>query len=81
MSKKVEKILRNLPDCKPVAQAIIIERLQNQLKDAEEVIRFYSNSNSYSYSQVIDDESDVNGSLSAGKKAREYFKKYGGNDE
>ena len=53
-----------------------IQQLETRLKDAESVIEFYANPNNYSYSQIIDDESDVNGSLEAGKKAREYMQKY-----
>jgi hypothetical protein len=53
-----------------------IEELEMKLQDAEKVIEFYADINNWSYQQIIDDVSDVNGSLEAGKRAREYKKKW-----
>jgi len=55
-----------------------VEQLEQQLKEAESVIEFYGDANNWSYQQVIDDVSEVNGSLEAGKCARNYFDKYKG---
>lgn len=39
MSKKVEKIIRNLPDCSEVARAIIIEQKQKRIDELESLLR------------------------------------------
>lgn len=47
-----------------------------QLREAEKVIEFYADENNWSYQQIIDDVSDIKGSLEAGKHARQYLEKY-----
>lgn len=85
MSKKVEKILKNLPDSKPVAQAIIIERqqkrieqLQNQLKEAEEVVEYFISNYECDGTEFGIEPLTEKDTV---EKAREYFKKYGVKDE
>lgn len=53
-------------------------KLKERLEDADKLAIFYGNPNNYNYQHITsDDISEVNGSLEAGKTAREYLKKYG----
>jgi len=58
-----------------------LKQTQDRLKDAESALSKYADVNNWSYQQIIDDISEVNGSLEGGAEAREYFKKYGESDE
>lgn len=57
-----------------------LKQTQDRLKDAEGALSKYADVNNWSYQQIIDDISEVNGSLEGGAEAREYFKKYGESD-
>lgn len=57
-----------------------LKQTQDRLKDAEDALSKYADVNNWSYQQIIDDISEVNGSLEGGAEAREYFKKYGESD-
>lgn len=58
-----------------------ITKLKAENKKLREALSFYADTSNWSYQQIIDDVSDVNGSLEGGAKAREYFEKYGEIDE
>lgn len=48
-----------------------IDELQKALDIAIEAVEFYGDVNNWSYQQIIDDISEINGSLEGGKKARQ----------
>lgn len=56
------------------------KQLEQRLKEAEEIIKFYADTINWSYQQIIDDVSEVKGSLEAGKHARVYMEKYKGDN-
>lgn len=51
-----------------------IKELQAENKKLRECVEFYADTNNWSYQQIIDDVSEVNGSLEGGKLARKTLK-------
>ena len=51
-----------------------LTKLKSENKKLRECVEFYADTNNWSYQQIIDDISEVNGSLEGGKLARKTLK-------
>jgi hypothetical protein len=82
MQKRNRGVRMSSQECKEWKKSALEEARENvilkleitQLKEDKEklieALEFYGNPNNWSYGQIIDDISEVNGSLEAGKLAR-----------